>query len=82
MRDYYFNSHIDLVRTEMTGKQQIPISHVCDSDNRESKGILADEKWSQVCSKDKSESESVIVNESSTEERESESVHKSINTNR
>ena len=56
--------------------------HVCDSDERESKGIIADENLSHVCSADEIESESVIVNESSTEESESESVHKIINTNK
>ena len=56
--------------------------HVCDSDERESKGIIADENLSHVCSADEIESESVIVDESSTEESESESVHKSTNTNK
>ena len=30
-----FNSHIDPVKTEMPGTEQIPISHVCDSDESE-----------------------------------------------
>ena len=37
---------------------------------------------SQVCSADESKSESVIVDESSTEESESEIFHKSINKNK
>ena len=37
---------------------------------------------SQVCSKNKSESENVIINQSYTEESESKSVHKIINTNK
>ena len=36
----------------------------------------------QVCSKEDSKSESVIANEISTEESESERVHKSINKNK
>ena len=63
----------------MTGMQQIPISHICSTDESKSKGFLTDEKLSQVCSTDEGESESVIVDESSTEESESESVHKNIN---
>ena len=58
------------------------MSHVCDSDERESKEILADEHLSQVCSMDEGEPESIIVDESSMEESKSESVHQSINTNK
>ena len=81
MRYYTFNSHVDPVRTEMIVTQHIPILKVCYLDNNESKGIIADKNLSQVCSTDKSKSESAIVNEISTEEGESESVRKSINTN-
>ena len=62
--------------------QQIPILHVCDSDKRKLKNILADKHLSQVYSTYKGESESVVVDESSTEDREPESVHKIINTNK
>ena len=82
MRADAFNLHVVPVRTEMTGTQNIPISHVCDLEERESKGIIADENLSQVFSIDKSESESFIVDESSMEEIKLESVHKSINTNK
>ena len=34
MRYYALNLHIDPTRTEMTGMQQIPISHVCNLDQR------------------------------------------------
>ena len=51
-------------------------------DKSKSKYILTDKKLSQFCSTDKSESESIIVDEYYTEESESESVHKSINTNK
>ena len=81
MRADALNSHIDPVRTETTGTQHIPISHVCDSDKSESKEILADETLLKVCYTDESESENITANESSTEESESESVRKSINTN-
>ena len=79
-RDDAFNLRVNLVLTEMTCTQHIPISYVCDSDERKSKGILVDEKLSKFYYTDESESESVIVNENSTEESESESGHKSINT--
>ena len=80
MRTGAFNSHVDPVKTEMTGTQQIPILQVCDSDESKSKGIITDKNLSQVCSTDKSESEIVIINESSTDDSESEIVQKSINT--
>ena len=47
-RDDALNSHIDPVRTEITGMKQIPISHVCSSDESKPKGIIPDEKLSQV----------------------------------
>ena len=77
-----FNLHVYHVRTTMTGKQQIPILHVCDSKKSESKEIIVDENLSQIYSTEESRSESAIVDESSTEESEPESVHKSINTNK
>ena len=66
----------------MTDTQHIPISHVCDSDKRKSKGIIVDKNLLKVCSTDESKSEIVIVDESSTEESESEIVHKSIIKNK
>ena len=65
----------------MTGTQQVPISHVCDLDENKSEDIPAEKNLLQVCSTDVGKSESVIVDESSTEESETESVHKSTNTN-
>ena len=82
IRCYAFNLRIDPVRTKITDTQHIPISQVCDSDERGSKEIIADKNLLKVCSKDKSESEIVIVNESSMEDIKSESVHKIINTNK
>ena len=82
MRSDAFNSHADPVRTEVTGTQQIPISHVCDSDESKSKGITVDENLLRVCSTDESKSEIVIVDENSTEESESESICKSIKKTR
>ena len=65
MRPYALNSHIEPVRTEITTMQQITISQVCSLYKIKSKGIIAEEKVSQVCSTDKSESERFIVNGSS-----------------
>ena len=61
MRDDAFNYHVDTVRTEVTGTQQIQISHVCDFDRSKSKEILADKNVYQVFSSDEGESESVII---------------------
>ena len=69
------------VRTEMTGMQQILILHICDSDQRDWKVIPADGNLLKVCSTDEGKSESIILVEISTEESESERVHKSINKN-
>ena len=55
MRADTFNFHVKPVRVEITGQQQITISHVCDSDNIKSKSITADKRLSQVCSTDESE---------------------------
>ena len=66
----------------MTDTQQIFISHVFDSDKSKSKGIIADKNSSQVCYTDGSKSEIIIVDESYTEESESEIVHKSISINK
>ena len=73
-----FNFHVDPVRTEITGTQQILIYQVWDLDKSESKGIIADKNLLQVFSMDERESESVINNEISTEKSESESIYKSI----
>ena len=66
----------------MIGTQDISISKFCDLNNRKSKEIIADENLLLVCPTNKNESEIVIVNEVDTEERESKSIHKSINTNK
>ena len=70
-----FNLHVYVVRTEINGTQHIPISRVFDLDEIKSKWIIALKNLSQVFSIDGSESESIIVDEISTEERKSESVH-------
>ena len=46
MRADDLNFHVEPVRTEMTGTQQILISHICDSDESKSKFILAEKKLS------------------------------------
>ena len=82
MRADVFNSHVYPVRKEITGTQQIQISHVCDLDKSKPKRIISNEKLLQGCYTDNIESEIVIANEGSTEESKSESVQKSINTNK
>ena len=42
MRADSFNFHVDHVITEMNVPQQIPIAHVCDSDDSKSKGIITE----------------------------------------
>ena len=76
------NLEIDPVRKEITGKQQIWIFQVCDSDKIKSKQFPADKNVSRIYSQDQVESEIVVVDEISMEGRESENVHKSINTNK
>ena len=76
------NLYVDPVVTKVIGTQHILILHVCDSDESWSKWIPVNAILLQVYSTDKSVSESVIVDESSTEESKSESIHKSINTNK
>ena len=59
------NSHVDPVRMQMTitqkinisemNIQKIPNSHVCSSDESESKGIIADKNLLQVCYTHRSE---------------------------
>ena len=46
MRTDAFNFHVDPVRTEMTGMQQIPISNICSLDKSKLKGIIADKNLS------------------------------------
>ena len=82
MRADVFNSHVDPVRTEFIGMQQIIILPVCDSYERKLKGILADEQLLQVCNTNESTLEIFIVDESSMEESKLESVNKSINKNK
>ena len=63
MRDDALNLHGDPVRTKNTDMRQIPILHVFDSDESESKEILAGKNLLQVSSTDKGKSEIIIVNE-------------------
>ena len=73
------NSQVYPVRMEMTATRQIPTSHIFSTYESELKEFLSEETLSQICSTDKDESKGVIVDESSTEEDESECVHKNIN---
>ena len=54
----------------MTATKQIPISHVCSTDENELKESLVYETLLQICSTDKDESKSIIVDKCSTEEEE------------
>ena len=62
------NSHVYPVRTEMTDTQQIPISHICDLDESESKGINHRQKLIASMLYGRDQSERFIVDKSSTEE--------------
>ena len=68
VRSGAFDSHAHHLRREISTTQQIPISHVFDLVNTESKGMLADEKLSRLYSIEKRKSVIVIVDESYTEE--------------
>ena len=68
MRADVLNFQVYPVRTEMTGTQQIPISHVFYTDESESKEFLVDETLSQVCSTNEYGSKIFIAEEISTEE--------------
>ena len=61
MRSDDFKLNVDPVTTEMTGTQQILISHVFDLEKSESKEILADENLLQVFSMDEVNPESIIA---------------------
>ena len=61
MRSDDFKLNVDPVRTEMTGTQQIMISHIFDLEKSESKEILADENLLQVFSMDEVNPESIIA---------------------
>ena len=71
MRYDALNSHVYLVRTEMTGTKHIPISHVCSTDEIKPKEFLVERTLSQVYYTDKNESKGIIADEISTEESES-----------
>ena len=79
MRYDALNSYVLAVRMKMTGTKHVLILHVCYTDKSKSKDFLVDMTLSQVCSTDEYESKGIIVYESSTEESESEFIHKNIN---
>ena len=63
-----FNYPIAAVWREMTGTQQILISHIWYSDYSESIETIVNKNLSQVCSTDEEKPESVIVDESTIDE--------------
>ena len=79
IRSDAFNSNIDPVRTEMTDKKQIQISHVCNSHEKKSTRILAGKNLLQVSSTDERKLENIIVDESFTEDSKSESIQENTN---
>ena len=78
MRADVLNSHVYPSRTETTTTENIPTSHVCSTEESKLKELLVDETLSKICSTNKDESKGIIVDECSTEEDESECVHKNI----
>ena len=78
MRADALNLHVYPVGTEMADMKQIPILHVCYVEESELKELLVNKNISQICSTDKDKSKGIIFDECSTEEEESESVHKNI----
>ena len=79
MRAYALNLNVYPVRIEMTGTKQIIILHVCYTDKRKPEEFLMQKTLAQVYSVYKDKSKIIIVDESFTEESESEYVHKNIN---
>ena len=73
------NLDIDPVRTEMTGTAHILVSHVFSTDARKIKEFLVTKTLLQICSTDENESKGIVVDEYSTEEDESERIHKIYN---
>ena len=63
----------------MTGSKHIHILQVCSIDYNESKYFLVNKNLLHVCSTDEGKSKSIIADEFSTEEIESECVHRSVN---
>ena len=66
MRADAFNSRVYPVRTKMTA----PSSHVCSTDEYESKHIIVHETLSKSCYTDKDESKRSIVNETCSVDKE------------
>ena len=79
MRADALNSHVYPVGTEITATEWIPTSQVCSTDDSKLKEFLVDKTLSQICFTDEDESKGIIFDEFSTEEDESECVHKNIN---
>ena len=63
-----FNLHVYPVRTEMTATKQIPVSHVCSTDNSELNEFIVNKTLSHIFSTDEEKSKGIIVDECSMEE--------------
>ena len=66
----------------MTATKTIPTLHICSTGEIKLKEFLVDKTLSQIFSTDEDKSKGIIVNKFSTEEDESECVHKNIKTKR
>ena len=60
------NLHVYPVRTEITATKQIPISHVCSTNESELEELPVEKYLSRVCYTDEDKSKNIIVDESST----------------
>ena len=78
VRSDALNLHVYPVRTETTGKKQIPTLYVCSTDESELKEFLLDKNILQIYSTDGDESKSIIVDKCSMDEDKQECVHKNI----
>ena len=79
MRADAFNSQVYPVRTEITGTQHIPTSHIYFTENTKLEEFIVGKTLLQVYSMDRNKSKGIIVDESSTEESELECVHINVN---
>ena len=79
MRADVLQSHIYPARIEMTDTKQIQILHIYSPYESKLKDFLVKKTLLQIFFTDDDESKGIIVNKFSTEEDESECVHKNIN---
>ena len=71
MIDDALKLHVYPVRTEITATKQVPILHLCYTEEIKLKDFPVDETLLQIYSADEDESKVIIVDECSTEENKS-----------